>query len=111
MIFSPMDLEEMIIMHLERYGPDCRWMLARRLLGASGYRPSFDESEVAEACENLVRKGLVEVRSIALKRGPTSSVKPWLKNRAREGHLRRPRCFLTEEGRRVAAQLRHEAHP
>lgn len=99
----------MIILHLDRYGPDCRWMLARRLLGASGYRARFDESEVDRACEDLIRKGLVEVRSIAVKRGPTSSIKPWLKNRAREGNAKRPRCVLTEKGRRAAALLRREA--
>jgi hypothetical protein len=109
------ELRELVLLHLERYGPDCRWMLARRLMGASGYHPSFDEGELDSICDELVSEGLVEVRSIAVKRGPTSSIKPWLKNRAREGKVKRPRCFITVRGRRAAAAIRarlaDERHP
>jgi hypothetical protein len=109
------ELRELVLLHLERYGPDCRWMLARRLMGASGYHPSFDEGEIDSVCDELVSEGLVEVRSVAIKRGPTSSIKPWLKNRAREGKAKRPRCFLTVRGRRAAAAIRArlaaERHP
>jgi len=109
------ELRELVLLHLEKYGPDCRWMLARRLMGASGYHPSFDEGEIDSVCDELVSEGLVEVRSVAIKRGPTSSIKPWLKNRAREGKVKRPRCFLTVRGRRAAAAIRArlaaERHP
>jgi len=79
------------------------------------YHPSFDEGEIDSVCDELVSEGLVEVRSVAIKRGPTSSIKPWLKNRAREGKVKRPRCFLTVRGRRAAAAIRArlaaERHP
>lgn len=110
------ELRELVLLHLERYGPDCRWMLARRLMGASGSDPlPALKGEIDSVCDELVSEGLVEVRSVAIKRGPTSSIKPWLKNRAREGKAKRPRCFLTVRGRRAAAAIRArlaaERHP
>ena len=101
------ELRELVLLHLEKYGPDCRWMLARRLMGASGSDPlPALKGEIDSVCDELVSEGLVEVRSVAIKRGPTSSIKPWLKNRAREGKAKRPRCFLTVRGRRAAAAIR-----
>ncbi|MCI4459756.1 MAG: hypothetical protein JHC13_02505 [Acidilobus sp.] len=34
------DLEKKILVHIYRYGPDTPWLMARRLLGRSGWAPA-----------------------------------------------------------------------
>jgi len=37
------DLEKKILVHILKYGPDNPWLMARRLLGISGWRPTYSE--------------------------------------------------------------------
>lgn len=101
------DLEKKILAHLYKYGPDTPWLLARRLLGAAGWKPIIPENEVEDAVRHLVQLGLVEEYKGSLKGMVTSSVKPWLKVKQRnpERRGRGVYYYLTKQGKRVAGNI------
>ncbi|MGC9106434.1 MAG: hypothetical protein ACP5HQ_08475 [Thermoprotei archaeon] len=84
--------------------------MARRLLGESGWAPKYDEIEIERACQRLESLGLLTRFKGNLKREVTSSIKPWLKVKAREiGHKPSGIYYdLTKEGRKVASGLYKE---
>ncbi|EWG08106.1 MAG: hypothetical protein ASUL_00590 [Candidatus Aramenus sulfurataquae] len=99
-----------ILVHIYKYGPDNPWYMARRLLGESGWAPKYNEDEIDLACRELEKMGYLTRFQGALKKSVTSSVKPWLKVKAKEmGHKPKGIYFdLTKEGRRAASQLYKE---
>ncbi|BCU67733.1 hypothetical protein HS7_11700 [Sulfolobales archaeon HS-7] len=101
------DLAKSILIHIYKYGPDSPWYMARRLNGKSGYSPVYDEEAIEKVCKQLVDLGYLEVFRGQLKRSPTSSVKPWLKVKARmmDGKPKGVYYQLTKEGKKVASKL------
>jgi hypothetical protein len=101
------DLEKRILIHIYKYGPDTPWLMARRLLGEHGWAPKYDEGEIETACTRLEEAGLLTRFKGSLKRSVTSSVKPWLKVKAKEmGHKPSGVYYdLTKEGRKLAERL------
>lgn len=99
------ELELKILAHIYHYGPDTPWLLARRLLGASGWRPVVPEDEVERAVNHLVGLGLLQEFRGSLKGRVTSSVKPWLKVKQHNPERRGRGVYydLTKMGRRVAS--------
>jgi len=104
------DLEKKILVHIYRYGPDTPWLMARRLLGRSGWAPAYREEDLEAACEHLESMGLLARFRGQLKLRVTSSVKPWLKVKSRVADGKPPGVYydLTKEGRRLASQLHKE---
>jgi len=104
------DLMKKILIHIYKYGPDNSWYMARRLLGESGYTPKFDEDEIEINCKKLKEMGLLTVYNGSLKRSVTSSVKPWLKVKAKETGAKPKGVYydLTKKGRKIASQLYKE---
>ena len=100
-------LEKKILVHIYKYGPDNPWYMARRLLGSSGWAPTYSEEEIEKACERLEKMGLLQRFKGSLKREVTSSIKPWLKVKAREmGHKPSGVYYdLTKEGKRISSAL------
>ena len=82
------ELEKKILAHIYHYGPDTPWLLARRLLGAAGWKPIVPEDEVERAVQHLVQLGLLQEFRGSLKGRVTSSVKPWLKVKQRNPERR-----------------------
>ncbi|WP_373286780.1 hypothetical protein [Sulfodiicoccus acidiphilus] len=80
--------------------------MARRLNGESGWFPNLDPEEVELACRRLQDAGLIQRVKHPPKMSPTSSVKPWLKVKAKDGSPRGRYYQLTKEGRRIVAHLR-----
>ncbi|MFP3279752.1 MAG: hypothetical protein RXO76_01700 [Vulcanisaeta sp.] len=116
------ELEMKILAHIYHYGPDTPWLLARRLLGAAGWRPIVPEDEVERAVQHLVQLGLLQEFRGSLKGRVTSSVKPWLKVKQRNPERRGRGIYydLTKIGRKVASEvwknyvrpnLRNEVNP
>lgn len=99
------ELEKKILAHIYAYGPDTPWLMARRLLGASGWRPVAPEEEVGSACRRLEEMGLLGRYLGNLKGRVTSSIKPWLKVKQRNPERRGSDVYSTKEGRRVAGEL------
>jgi hypothetical protein len=104
------DLMKKILIHIYKYGPDNPWYMARRLLGESGWAPKYNEDEIDAACRKLEEMGYLVRFQGALKKSVTSSVKPWLKVKAKElGHKPKGIYFdLSKEGRRIASDLYKE---
>ncbi|AWR97064.1 hypothetical protein DFR86_05465 [Acidianus sulfidivorans JP7] len=104
------ELMQKILIHIYKYGPDNPWYMARRLLGESGWAPKYNEDEIDEKCRQLEQMGYLIRFQGALKKSVTSSVKPWLKVKAKElGHKPKGIYFdLSKEGRKVASQLYKE---
>lgn len=97
------ELERLVLLHLYTYGPDTPKLMARRLMGS---RTRLSVDEVEAACASLERMGLVERYRGSLKGLPTSSVKPWIKVKARgEPRARGVYYSLTREGRGLARLL------
>ncbi len=101
------DLREKILLHIYKFGPDTPWLMARRLLGNSGWAPSYDESSIEEACRQLEDGGYLVRYEGPLKRSVTSSIKPWLKVKSREmgGKPKGTYYTLTKKGRRLASAM------
>ncbi|BBG24084.1 hypothetical protein IC006_1385 [Sulfuracidifex tepidarius] len=101
------ELSTKILMHIYKYGPDNPWYMARRLLGESGWAPKYSADDIEVACRKLKDEGYLVPYKGALKKAVTSSVKPWLKVKAKElGHKPKGIYYdLTKEGRRIASQL------
>ncbi len=100
-------LERLILLHLYVYGPDTPKLMARRLLG-SRTRHSVDEVEAA--CEALEEKGLIQRYRGSLKGSPTSSIKPWIKIRAKwDSKARGVYYDLTKKGKETAKAIRPAA--
>lgn len=102
------ELEIAIITHIYKFGPDTPWLMARRMLGSSGWAPKLDEDKIAEKCRELEGAGILSRYNGNLKWRPTSSIKPWLKFKVRNRDLK-PRGIyfdLTKKGRRVAAEIK-----
>ncbi len=101
------ELEMKILAHIYHYGPDTPWLLARRLLGAAGWRPIVPEDEVERAVQHLVQLGLLQEFRGSLKGRVTSSVKPWLKVKQRNPERRGRGIYydLTKIGRKVASEV------
>ncbi|BDR91109.1 hypothetical protein [Vulcanisaeta souniana] len=101
------DLEKRILAHIYHYGPDTPWLLARRLLGAAGWRPIVPEDEVEKAVQHLVQLGLLQEFRGSLKGKVTSSVKPWLKVKQHNPERRGRGIYyeLTKVGKKVASEV------
>ncbi len=101
------DLELKVLAHIYHYGPDTPWLLARRLLGAAGWRPIVPEDEVEKAVQHLVQLGLLQEFHGSLKGRVTSSVKPWLKVKQRNPERRGKGIYydLTKIGNKVASEV------
>ncbi|KAA8921987.1 hypothetical protein [Thermoplasma sp.] len=104
------DLCKKILMHIYNYGPDSPKYMAHRLLGASGWAPTYDQNKLKEACKKMESMKLLTVFNGPLKRSPTSSVKPWIKIKAREVNYKPAGIYydLTKEGKRIASQIYKE---
>ncbi len=104
------DLMKKILMHIYKFGPDNPWYMARRLMGESGWAPKYSEDEIDNTCRELEKMGYLIRFQGALKRSVTSSVKPWLKVKAKELDHKPKGIYydLSKEGRRVASQLYKE---
>ncbi|MGC8557843.1 MAG: hypothetical protein ACP5NC_02470 [Nitrososphaeria archaeon] len=106
------ELDETIIVHIYRFGPDTPWLMARRMLGNSGWKPKIDEDQIIDKCRRMESMGLLERYNGNLKWRPTSSIKPWLKFKVRNRDLK-PRGIyfdLTKRGRRVAVEIKKKNH-
>jgi len=104
------ELEKKILVHIYKYGPDNPWYMARRLLGESGWAPKYNEDEIDKACRKLEDEGFLQRFQGALKRSVTSSVKPWLKVKAKELDHKPKGIYydLTKKGKKVASDLYKE---
>ncbi|QKQ99660.1 hypothetical protein GWK48_03970 [Metallosphaera tengchongensis] len=104
------ELMKLILAHIYKYGPDNPWYMARRLMGVSGWAPKYDVDEIEAACKRLEEIGYLVRFQGSLKRSVTSSVKPWLKVKAKEMGTKPKGIYydLTKEGRKVASQLYKE---
>lgn len=104
------ELMKKILIHIYKYGPDNPWYMARRLLGESGWAPKYDEEEIEEACKKLEEMGYLIRFNGALKKSVTSSVKPWLKVKAKELDHKPKGIYydLSKEGKKLASQLYKE---
>jgi|ECHnycMinimDraft_1075156.scaffolds.fasta_scaffold00016_15 hypothetical protein len=102
------DLEKKILVHILKYGPDNSWLMSRRLLGISGWRPTYNEDEIEKACMHLENLGLLQKYNGSLKWLPTSSIKPWLKFKQRNRDKKPKGIYydLTKEGKKVAKRLK-----
>jgi hypothetical protein len=69
--------------------------------------PKYDEDEIEMECTRLEEAGLLTRFKGSLKRSVTSSIKPWLKVKAKEmGHKPSGVYYdLTKEGRKLAEKL------
>ncbi|WP_010901207.1 hypothetical protein [Thermoplasma acidophilum] len=105
------DLCKSILIHIYKYGPDSPKYMSHRLLGASGWAPKYDQEELKRACKKMESMRLLTIFNGPLKRSPTSSVKPWIKIKAREINYKPAGIYydLTKEGRRMASQLYKES--
>ncbi|MDP8023251.1 MAG: hypothetical protein ACP5LF_02880 [Nitrososphaeria archaeon] len=103
------DLEKKILVHILKYGPDNAWLMARRLLGISGWRPSYSEDEIEAACLHLESLGLLQKYNGSLKWLPTSSIKPWIKFKQRNRDKKPKGIYfdLTKEGKKLAKQFKN----
>lgn len=101
------ELKKLVLVHIYKFGPDNPWYMSRRLMGASGWSPKYDEDEVEKACRELEEEGLLTRYKGSLKRSVTSSVKPWLKVKAKEMGSKPSGIYydLTREGRKLASTL------
>lgn len=102
------ELEQAIVMHIYRFGPDTPWLMARRLLGNSGWAPKLDEDQIADRCRRMEKIGILARFDGNLKWRPTSSIKPWLKFKVRNRDLK-PRGIyydLTKKGKKVAVEIK-----
>jgi len=68
------ELEEAIVVHIYRFGPDTPWLMARRMLGNSGWKPKIDEDQIIDRCRRMESMGLLERYDGNLKWRATSSV-------------------------------------
>lgn len=102
----------MILVHIYKYGPDTPWYMARRLMGESGWAPKYDQDQIENACAHLEREGLLTRFTGSLKRSATSSIKPWLKVKAREMDHKPKGVYydLTKEGKRLASSMYKEKY-
>ncbi|MGC8608763.1 MAG: MarR family transcriptional regulator [Thermoplasmata archaeon] len=100
-------VEEMILVHIYRFGADSPKYMAFRLLGSSGYVASYDRETLKKVCKDLETKGMLEVYRGNLKRSPTSSIKPWIKIKAREMNHQPAGIYycLTKNGKRIAHEI------
>lgn len=101
------EIQQKILIHIYKYGPDNPWYTARRLLGESGWAPKYNEDEIESACKELEKMGYLIRYQGALKRTLTSSIRPWLKVKAKEiNHKPKGIYFdLSREGRKIASKL------
>jgi len=105
---KPDELTIAIITHIYKFGPDTPWLMARRMLGSSGWAPKIDEAKIEERCRELEKEGILCRYNGNLKWRPTSSIKPWLKFKVRNRDLK-PRGIyydLTKKGRRIAVEIK-----
>ncbi|MDG6930600.1 MAG: hypothetical protein JRN10_05110, partial [Nitrososphaerota archaeon] len=97
-----------IIIHIYKFGPDTPWLMARRMLGNSGWAPKLDEDQIAARCIRMENMGILARYGGNLKWKPTSSIKPWLKFKVRNRDLK-PRGIyfnLTKKGKRIAVYMK-----
>jgi len=104
------DMMKKILIHIYKFGPDNPWYMARRLLGESGWKAKYDETAIEEACKKLEELGYLYRYQGPLKKYVTSSVKPWLKVKAKElGNKPKGIYYdLTKQGRKLASQIYKE---
>lgn len=104
------ELQKLILAHIYKFGPDNPWYMARRLMGESGWAPKYDPDLLEKECIELEKLGYLVRFQGSLKRSVTSSVKPWLKVKAKEMGTKPKGIYydLSREGRRVASQLYKE---
>ncbi|MDG6927463.1 MAG: hypothetical protein JRN01_03255 [Nitrososphaerota archaeon] len=101
-------LDLAIIIHIYKFGPDTPWLMARRMLGNSGWAPKLDEDQIAARCIRMENMGILARYGGNLKWKPTSSIKPWLKFKVRNRDLK-PRGIyfnLTKKGKRIAVYMK-----
>ncbi|WP_373279920.1 hypothetical protein [Metallosphaera hakonensis] len=84
--------------------------MARRLMGSSGWAPKYDPDLIEAECHNLESLGYLVRFQGSLKKSVTSSVKPWLKVKAREMGTKPKGIYydLSREGKKVASQIYKE---
>lgn len=101
------EMDEMILVHIYKYGPDSPKYMAFRLLGSSGYVPAYDKDEIRAECKKLEKSGIIQVFRGQLKRSPTSSIKPWIKIKSKEANHQPAGIYysLTVKGKKVAAEI------
>ncbi|ADB87339.1 conserved hypothetical protein [Saccharolobus islandicus L.D.8.5] len=104
------ELMKKILIHIYKYGPDNPWYMARRLLGESGWVAKYDENRVEEVCKKLEEMGYLIRFQGSLKKSVTSSIKPWLKVKARELNHKPKGIYydLSKEGKKIASLLYKE---
>ncbi|MEM3241506.1 MAG: hypothetical protein QXK57_00630 [Conexivisphaerales archaeon] len=104
------ELDLAIITHIYKFGPDTPWLMARRMLGNSGWAPKLDENQIEAKCVEMENMGILSRYYGNLKWKPTSSIKPWLKFKVRNRDLK-PRGIyfdLTKTGRRIAVNIKRK---
>jgi len=103
------DLSKRVLLHLLIFGPDTPKLMGKRLLGE---RTNIDPSDIKEVCIKLQEMGLVKRKEgkTLPKRTPTSSIKPWIKIKAKSKETAKHGQYfeLTKEGKKVAKAIRKE---
>ncbi len=104
------ELEASIVIHIYKFGPDTPWLMARRMLGNSGWAPRLNEDQIATKCKEMENIGILARYNGNLKWRPTSSIKPWLKFKVRNRDLKPHGIYfdLTKKGRRIAANIKRK---
>ncbi|MBO8181717.1 MAG: DUF2250 domain-containing protein [Archaeoglobus sp.] len=103
------DLLKRILLHLLIFGPDTPKLMRKRLLGE---RTNIGPPDIKEACIKLREMGLVKRRDgkTLPKHTPTSSIKPWIKIKARSKETAKHGQYfeLTKEGKKIAKEIRNK---
>ncbi|MEM0068784.1 MAG: hypothetical protein QW232_02190 [Saccharolobus sp.] len=104
------DLMKKVLIHIYKYGPDNPWYMARRLLGESGWGEKYSQEDIENACKKLEELGYLIRFNGNLKRSVTSSVKPWLKVKAKELDHKPKGIYydLSKKGKKLASTLYKE---
>jgi len=102
-------LSKKILLHFLIFGPDTPKLMGKRLLGK---RTNIDPLIIRETCIKLCEMGLVGRRDgkTLPKRTPTSSLKPWIKVKAKAKETTKHGQYfeLTKSGKKVARTIRKE---